>query len=144
MKKALVLALSAVLLIPVAAQARDTTHYLTIKDVIAEATAAGKLDGSVKFYFGTKPAGAKIVQVGASTSKKTNAFGKSDEKACSWALQSALIYMQNAAKAAGANAVVNLNSNYKNVVYKSTSKYECHAGAVMAGVALKGDFARVR
>ncbi|HAW24027.1 MAG TPA: excinuclease, partial [Pseudomonas sp.] len=45
------------------------------------------------------------------TSKKTNAFNKTDEGACSWALQSALISMQQAAKAAGANAVVDIASN---------------------------------
>lgn len=144
MKKVLTLALAAALLVPAAAQARDTTHYFAVKDVVQEALAAGRLDGSVKFYFGTTPAGAKIITRGAATNKKTNAFGKSDEKACSWVLQSALVQMQNAAKAAGANAVVNLNSNYKQVVYKSKDKYECHAGAVMAGVALKGDLARVR
>ena len=59
-------------------------------------------------------------------------------------LQSALIHLQEAAKRQGANAVVNLVSNYQHKEYKSRDKYECHAGAIMAGVALKGDFAKVR
>ena len=110
------------------------------------AIAAKRLDGSVKFYLaGNKPAGnVAVVKSGVTTSQKTNAFNKSDEEACSWALQSALIRMQNAAKQAGANAVVNIVSNYKNVVYSDAQKYECHAGAIMAGVALKADLANVK
>ena len=130
--------------LPGLSQARDTTHYLPFDEAVAEATAAGRLDGSVKFYLAKRPAGAQIVRSGVTTSKKTNAFNKTDEGACSWALQSALIAMQQAAKAAGANAVVNIASNYKHVEYKDSEKYECHAGAIMAGVAIKADLANVR
>lgn len=130
--------------VPAVVQARDTTHYLDFQEVIQEATNAGRLDGSVKFYLGHSPAGAKIVSRNLTTSKKTNAFAKSDQKACSWVLQSALIQLQEAAKQQGANAVVNLVSNYQHREYKSRDKYECHAGAIMAGVALKGDLAKVR
>lgn len=130
--------------LPGLSQARDTTHYLPFDEAVAEATAAGRLDGSVKFYLAKRPAGAQIVRSGVTTSKKTNAFNKTDEAACSWALQSALIGMEKSAKAAGANAVVDIVSNYKHVEYKDSSKYECHAGAVMAGVALKANFARVK
>lgn len=144
MKKNLLIALACSAMIPTFAQARDTTHFLNFNEAVQEATNAGRLDGSVKFYLGTTPRGASIVRKGVTTSKKTNAFGKTDEAACSWVLQSALIHLQNSAKAAGANAVVNLASNYKNKEYKSTKDYECHAGAVMAGVALKGDYAKVR
>ncbi|MEO4048532.1 excinuclease [Pseudomonas sp. CAU 1711] len=133
-------------LLPSVSQARDTTHFLPFEQVLQEALNAGRLDGSVKFYLaGNKPAGAvSVVRSSVTTSQKTNAFNKSDEAACSWALQSALIRMQNAAKQAGANAVVNIVSNYKNVVYSDAQKYECHAGALMAGVALKADLANVK
>ena len=130
--------------LPGISQARDTTHYLPFDEVVAEATAAGRLDGSVKFYLAKRPAGAQIVRSGVTTSKKTNAFNKTDEAACSWALQSALIGLEKSAKAAGANAVVDIVSNYKHVEYKDSSKYECHAGALMAGVALKANFAKVK
>lgn len=130
--------------LPGISQARDTTHFLPFDEAVAEATAAGRLDGSVKFYLAKRPVGAKIIRTNVSTSKKTNAFNKTDEEACSWALQSALISMEKAAKAAGANAVVDIVSNYKHVEYKDSSKYECHAGAVIAGVAVKGSLATVR
>ncbi|WP_407294755.1 excinuclease [Stutzerimonas zhaodongensis] len=131
--------------VPSISQARDTTHYLPFDQVVAEATASGKLDGSVKFYLaGKSPKDAEVIRRDVTTSKKTNAFNKTDEGACSWALQSALIGMQKAAKVAGANAVVDIASNYKHVEYKDSQKYECHAGAIMAGVALKGNLAKVK
>ncbi|WP_339523354.1 excinuclease [Pseudomonas sp. EA_35y_Pfl2_R111] len=144
--KTWILAAACISLFPAISQARDTTHFLPFDAVVQEALNAGRLDGSVKFYLaGNKPAGAvSVVKSGVTTSQKTNAFNKSDEAACSWALQSALIRFQNAAKAAGANAVVNLASNYKNVEYKDSQKYECHAGAIMAGVAIKGDLANLK
>lgn len=131
-------------LMPMLAEARDTTHYLEFQEVLQEALDAGRLDGSVKFYLGYTPAGANVVSRNLTTSKKTNAFAKSDQKACSWVLQSALIHLQEAAKRQGANAVVNLVSNYQHKEFKSRDKYECHAGGIMAGVALKGDFAKMR
>lgn len=78
------------------------------------------------------------------TNRKTNAFGKSDEKACDWAAQSALISLQEAARKAGANAVINIISYYKKVENADPVNYECHAGAVIAGVALRGDLAVVK
>lgn len=131
--------------VPGISQARDTTHYLPFEQVVAEATASGKLDGSVKFYLaGMTPKGAQVIRRDVTTSKKTNAFNKTDEGACSWALQSALIGLQKAALAAGANAVVDITSNYKHVEYKDSRKYECHAGAIMAGVALKANLAKLK
>lgn len=139
-------ALFAATTLPGLSQARDTTHFLPFEQVVQEAINGGRLDGSVKFYLaGQKPGNSvAVVKSGVTTSQKTNAFNKSDEAACSWALQSALIRMHNAAKSAGANAVVNIVSNYRNVVYSDTQKYECHAGAIMAGVALKADLANVK
>ena len=137
-------ALLSVALLPGLSQARDTAHFLDFQSVVNEATQAGRLDGSVKFYLNKTPAGAQIINANVTTSQKTNAFNKSDEEACSWVLQSALIKLQNSAKAAGANAVVDLASNYKNKEYRDDSKYECHAGAIMAGVALKAKYAKVK
>lgn len=133
-----------VALLPAVSQARDTTHFLPFQAAVDEATQAGRLDGSVRFYLAGKSPQGKIINPNITTSQKTNAFNKTDEAACSWALQSALIRLQNAAKAAGANAVIDIASNYKNVEYRDSEKYECHAGAVMAGVALKGKLAQVR
>ncbi|EQM67340.1 excinuclease [Pseudomonas tohonis] len=132
--------------LPGISQARDTVHYLDFNTVVTEAVQAGRLDGSVKFYLaGNTPAGkVTVINPNITTNQKTNAFNKSDEEACRWVLQSALIRLQDAAKAAGANAVVDIASNYKRKEYKDVAKYECHAGAFVAGVALKGAIANVK
>ena len=132
--------------LPSISQARDTAVYLPFDKAVAEATRAGKIDGSVKFYLaGNTPTGnVTVLSAGAVTNKKTNAFNKSDEVACEWVAQSAIISLHQAAKNAGANAVTNIVSYYKKNERKDTTTYECHAGALMAGVALKGDLAKVQ
>ncbi|WP_017903708.1 hypothetical protein [Pseudomonas asplenii] len=132
--------------LPGLSQARDTTLNLPFDKVVAEAVSTGKIDGSVKFYLaGNTPKGkVSVVSPGAVTNKKTNAFNKSDEEACAWALQSALITLHDAAKKAGANAVTNIVSYYKRNETKSPTTYECHAGAFIGGVALKGDLSKVQ
>lgn len=132
--------------LPGISQARDTALYLPFDKVVAQMLQEKKLDGTVKFYLaGVQPKGkVAVLSPNAVTNKKTNAFNKSDEAACEWALQSAILQLNEAAKGAGANAVVNIASYYKKVERKDPATYECHAGALMAGVALKGDLAKVQ
>ena len=129
--------------LPGLSQARDTTHHLDFDSVVQQATQAGRLDGSVKFYMAGEQVPGRVTRLNdAVTNKKTNAFNKSDEEACAWVLQSALITLQDAAKRAGANAVVDIVSYYKRNEFSDPQKYECHAGAFVAGVALKGKIAK--
>jgi hypothetical protein len=132
--------------LPGISQARDTALYLPFEKVVTQMTHEKKLDGSVKFYLaGVQPKGkVSVLSANAVTNKKTNAFNKSDNDACEWALQSALLQLNEAAKSAGANAVVNIASYYKKIERKDPATYECHAGAIMAGVALKADLAKVQ
>ncbi|WP_263262116.1 excinuclease [Pseudomonas sp. RIT-PI-S] len=132
--------------LPAISQARDTTLMLPFDNVVQQMLKEKKLDGTVKFYLaGTTPKGkVSVVSPDAVTNKKTNAFNKTDAQACEWALQSALLTLQDAAKQAGANAVTNIVSFYKRIERRDASQYECHAGAVIAGVALKGDVANVK
>jgi len=126
------------------ALAADRTVYLPLEEAVAAAKAAGKIDDSVRFYLaGSGPKG-KILQRDSVTNKKTNAFAKSDAVACQYAAQSAIIALHTAAKNAGANAVTNIVSFYKRNEYKDAANYECHAGNVIAGVALKGDLSKVQ
>ncbi len=123
--------------------ARHTLH-LDFDAVVQQAVQAGRLDGSVKFYLAGERLPGKVGRLNdAVTNKKTNAFNKSDKEACAWVLQSALITLQNAAKNAGANAVVDIVSYYKRNEFSDPQNYECHAGAFVAGVALKGKIANV-
>ena len=74
-----------------------------------------------------------------STNKKTNFFNKSDKEGCEWAFLSAAIQLQERARKEGGNAVVNIISNYKDVPFSSETQYECGAGNVVGGVALRGE-----
>jgi uncharacterized protein YbjQ (UPF0145 family) len=77
------------------------------------------------------------------SNRKTNAVGKSDERACNWAFLSAMVTLERRAKQLGANAVINIVSYYKKDTMSSTTEFECHAGALIAGVALKGEFVKI-
>jgi uncharacterized protein YbjQ (UPF0145 family) len=124
--------------------ARDTKLLLPIAAAMATKDAEEKLEGSVKFFFGTQEYPKVTTKLGTDVSnRKTNAFGKSDEKACNWAFLSAMIALERRAKQLGANAVVNIVSYYQRVEMSSTTEFECHAGALIAGVALKGDFVKI-
>jgi hypothetical protein len=143
----LTLALATVLTLAVApaADARDTRHQFDIATAIAAGKADGTLDGTVQFHFKGAPAPAVKDRLGpARTNKKTNAFGKNDATACQWVFLGAMKALQAAAKERGANAVIDIESNYKNQVFSSATQYECGAGGLMAGVALKGVYAKVK
>lgn len=134
-----ILLLLALLALSTTSQARDTTHYLSIQEALASKAYEGRLDSNVKLFYGNKkPADITKNHGEFIANRKTNAFGKSDQIACEWALLSALIALQQRAVLEGGNAVVNIHSFYKREVYSSDSLYECHAGGIMAGVALQG------
>lgn len=124
--------------------AANKVLHLDVKDVLDASFSSGKLDGSVKFYFAgqSTPKVLKAMEEDV-TNKKSNAFGKSKEEACKWVMLSALLTLQESAKARGANAVIGISSYYKKVEYKSASQYECHAGNMISGVALKGRYAKL-
>jgi uncharacterized protein YbjQ (UPF0145 family) len=125
-------------------QARDTKYLLPINTALEVKDAQDKLDGSIKFYFGNQATPTILSKLGSDVSnRKTNAVGKSDEKACNWAFLSAMVALEQRAKQLGANAVVNIVSYYRKDVMSSPTEFECHAGAVIAGVALKGEFVKI-
>lgn len=131
--------------VPVASQAADKTAHLSFDNAVKSATASGKLDGSVKFYLaGNTPAGhVDVVNDNITTHKKTNAFGKSSQVSCDWAMASALISLQAAAKAAGANAVTDIVSMQDGQEYRDPQNYECRVGFLMSDVELKAKLAKV-
>jgi len=138
-------ACAALLAMSSSAFARETRVEQSLQELInsPEARAAG-IDGSVRFYLaGQSPAVTERLGEDI-TNKKTNAANKSDAEACRWVAMSALLALQDGAKSRGANAVVDIVSFYKRNEFRSTTNYECYAGAILAGVALKGTYAKVR
>lgn len=125
-------------------EARDTKQMLPIAAALEAKDSKEKLDGSIKFFFGNQQHPKVLSKLGSDVSnRKTNAFGKSDDKACHWAFLSAMLALEKRAGELGANAVVNIVSYYKKDAFSSPTEFECHAGALMAGVALKGDFVKI-
>jgi len=126
------------------AAARDTVLHIPLADVLDMPEAKSKLDPAFKFYLAGQ-ATPKIVSRYSSdvSNPKTNGFGKEDNFGCKWAALTALINLQDSAKRQGGNAVVDIVSYYKKVEYKSSTDFECHAGAFVIGVALKGTAAKV-
>jgi uncharacterized protein YbjQ (UPF0145 family) len=126
------------------AQARDTKLMMPLAAAMSANDAQSRLGDSVKFYFGNQPTPKLAEHLGIDhTSQKTNSVGKSAETSCNWAFLSALLQFQKHAREIGADAVVNIVSNYKNVEMSSDTQFECHDGALMTGVALKGDFVKL-
>lgn len=128
------------------AQARDNKVLFPIAGAMAENDAKSRLGDDVQFFFGDqKPAGKIAETLGSDkTSQKTNAFGKSPQTSCNWAFLSAMLALKKRATALGADAIVNIQSNYNNQPHSSDSEYECHDGTLMSGVALKADFVRLK
>lgn len=123
------------------AEARNDKLSFPISGALNHEKAEGVLMQDIKMYFGNQ-ATPEILhpaqKLEVSTNHKTNAFGKSDEKACQWAMLSALKALQERALKEGANAVVNIRSNLNDMEYSSETEFQCAAGAVVAGVSLKG------
>ena len=133
------------MLLAFSAQARDDRQMYNYEDAMSTPSAKEKLSTDIKYYFGDQSAPAATKEFGEySTNKKTNAFGKDDYKACQWAFLSAMITLQERARSLGADAVVNIKSNYKGNLKNSKTQFECGAGALMAGVALTGKFIKTK
>ncbi|HUO78964.1 MAG TPA: hypothetical protein VMU00_02375 [Steroidobacteraceae bacterium] len=128
-----------------AAYARDEALHLPIKEVTEDAGNKARLGSDVALYFGAQATPAIETALGtASTSKKTNAFNKGDAEACRWAMLSALLTLVSSARSRGADAVVDIRSNYQHVEFSSETEYECHAGNLMAGVAFTGRLVKLK
>jgi len=119
-----------------------------LEAAVQAAQAAGKIDDSVTFYLADAgPTEEQIDQVPCTdivTNKKTNAVFKRDKGTSLHVALSAIIALHHAAQKAGADAVINVVSYYRKQEYRSTTDIECHAGATVTGVTLKGDLVKLK
>lgn len=143
--KTILAAVTAVMcMAPGAAAARNDRLSFAVADALSTPAARAKLDPRIRLYFGTQgsPAGARTVGE-VSVNRKTNSFGKTDLEACQWVFLSVVLELQQQARKAGGNAVVEIVSNYKHEVRDSPTEFTCGAGAVIAGVAFRGKVAKL-
>ncbi|WP_175623867.1 excinuclease ABC subunit A [Pseudocolwellia agarivorans] len=139
----LVIASVAALILTSSAQARDDRNRYDIQSLL-ESEKAKKALLDVPLHFAeNSPTKFESKYGEVSTNKKTNAFMKSDQEACEWAMLSALKALQERAVREGMTDVINITSNYKNQPFSSPTEFECGSGAVMAGVALKGTLVKI-
>ena len=127
------------------AMARDTRHMFSIAEALRSVAAEQRIDENVQLMFGDQPHPPVAKNLGTYTSnRKANAFGKSDKEACERAFLSAILSLQKRARREGGDAVVNIRSYYKKNNVSHQTKYMCGAGAIVAGVALRGDVVRLK
>lgn len=125
------------------AHARNDKYILPIKAGLESTDARNKPDGSVKFFFGKQATPAIVAGWGSLRPHGRVSTRRGDDvKSCNAAFLEALADFQKRAKSAGANAVVNIVSYYKNVEMASATEFECHAGAA-AHVILRGDLVKL-
>lgn len=123
---------------PTTAGARTTIHDLSVEDAAKSETGVAKL-ADVAFYMSGQKHAKVAHDFGVFTSnKRTNAFNKTDEKACEIAFLSAIIALQKRATQLGGDAVVDIKSTTKNNDLDSATSYRCAAGGVIANVVLTG------
>lgn len=136
-------AVSALLVFSVA-HARDERLKMPINDAMETVEAKDKLGTDIKFYFGSQKSPKAKQTLGTFTAnKKTNFANKSDQEGCQRAFLSAMITLKERAVREGGNAVVNIHSVYKDAKFESDTEYECGAGKIMGGVALRGTIAKL-
>jgi len=135
---------AALVLAGLAGRAEAAAQIIKVK--IAEAMKdpefKSKLGDRVTFHFGKERRGKSLGEF--VSNKKTNAFRKNKEEACRRALLSALLQFKDRAQELGGDTVSGLVSYYDKSEFVSATEVECHAGAMMAGVALKGYVSKTR
>lgn len=125
------------------AQARDTRLLLSVDDAIKQGRSEGIIGDDITFRFGKGNRGGNGKTIGTDVAnRKTNALNKSDVEACNWVFLSSLKALQEGARGVNATAVVEIVSYYKKREFSSPTEFECHVGTLMAGVALKGSYAK--
>lgn len=142
MKKLLLVLTSALLLLSYTAQAKDEVLTLPLGDLLTTDKAKNTLHKIPVYFAGQSHPKISNNWGEVTTSRKTNAVGKSDKEACEWVLLSALKVLQEAAQQRGYDAVVNIRSNYRHNEFSSATEFQCGSGNIIAGVALKGDLVK--
>jgi uncharacterized protein YbjQ (UPF0145 family) len=125
-------------------EARDDHGMWSISEALNTEDAKQKLNKDIRFYFGDQSHPRIIKNFGEFMSnKKTNAFNKTDERACQWNFLSAMISFQERAQRMGGNAVVNIRSYYKKNTISSQTEFECGSGTFVSGVTFLGDVVKL-
>jgi hypothetical protein len=126
-------------------EARDDRGMWSISEALNTEDAKQRLNKNIRFYFGDQSHPKIIKNFGEYMSnKKTNAFNKTDERACQWNFLSAMLSFQDRALRKGGNAIVNIRSYYKKNEISSQTEFQCGSGAFVSGVTFLGDVVKLQ
>ena len=121
------------------ALAADTLVQMNITGALESAKVQMAIYDDIALYWGPQKHPRVIKDFGEfKTSKRTNKFVKDREKACQWALATAIKVLQERARKEGGNAVIRIKSNVKFKDVAIADSYECLCGTMRVNVALKG------
>lgn len=144
----LALAVSALLIMATPAEARrgeDAVNVFQVAGIRDRPEFTSQINGTRFYFTGERHPGiVRRVQNNVTTSQRARKHGRDAEEACQWAMMNALIRLGEAAQNSGANAVINIRSNWDNNEWSNGTEYQCGVGHMMAGVALKGDIVTLR
>jgi hypothetical protein len=123
------------------AEAADQIIKVKIAEAMKDPEFKSKLGDRVTFHFGKERRGKSL---GEFVSNKKTRLPQEQGGACRRALLSALLQFKDPRAGAGGDTVSGLVSYYDKSEFVSATEVECHAGAMMAGVALKGYVSKTR
>lgn len=127
------------------AEARDNLLDMSIEQALNTPEAKERLNKGIVFSFGDEVSVDVQESFGEyRTSKRTRAFNRDDQDACQWVFLTAMLELQKKAESLGADAVVNIRSNWKNEQTSSSTTFVCAKGGMIAGVALIGEFVKAK
>ena len=135
-----------ILILPVSqvSSAADVINDFSIASAMGSEKAKSELAG-VKYYFGNQKHGKVKHRFGVhGTTQRTNAFNKTHQEACEWVFLAAMKRLKNKALSLGANAVINIKSNYANNLTSSNETYKCGVGTFVSRVSLQGEFVTLK
>jgi hypothetical protein len=125
--------------------ARDTKNMWPIADALNTAEAKAQLNQGIQYFFGDSahPPVEKSFGVYQSN-KKTRGVGRTDKEACDWTFLSAMVSFQQRAKELGGDAVIKIESYYREVPISNATEYQCGSGALMSGVTFRGEVVKLK
>jgi hypothetical protein len=133
----LTLALACALAPP--AQARDEQRLFDIAGALATSMGRDRFDDTVQFFWAGQETPETQTAFSIHTSeRKTFLPTRTEQEACDQSFIEALAALRDAARKAGADAVVVIKSLYKNREFRSATQYECRVSYFSASVTLEG------
>lgn len=137
--------LMAALLAASPAAARNVIMPMSVSDLLATPQARQHLGDAITFRFGAQSTPRPVQTFGSREvrGKASDSGAGGEQAACTFAAIDALRRLGDDATSAGANAVINIESDFHNHPVSSPRMIECHMGSFSVVVVLRGELVRL-